>query len=1087
MKKSYSTGFWLLALLSTGTCAVDIDTDGMCDVWEARYHADVLLPGGDEDGDGFSNLVESTAGTDPFAAMSLPVATIGDVGAGNSEIGVPTEAGKHYQLFSSGSLDGDWLPLGSAVVGDGGEIELPVTLSGGARFYRISVTDGDADGDGVSDWAEGQLIGFDPENDDTFSSGSTNNDLTAATAIMQSLLNGEVSASVATADAYEKEGSTAVINLSRSGSSTYPLTIFYRHRGASDLTKSSASPTDFTMPGATPGRVAIPAGSSTAQIVVTPVSDSLSEVPEEMHFDMALVADDLTLRICDATNIPANERMFYSAYVAVALSPASGYSLIRLQGDNSVGLVSCVFSGLTTAQSAAHIHIKNPITGPDVESLPMGQLTDYAWNIRAAQFLATDQAVLDALFTGQIYSNVHSELHPTGEIRADYLLTTGSTVFSPPAAAPAVESLAGEELDREIARFLTQSTFGPTPELMDELRALVDSPAHGGDRISAFSAWLDQELNPTLTPPASLEAMCRAEDKQLVEIYTGDPAAAWYDSDYEPFSSSRRRAWWTTALFSEDQVRQRLATALSEILVTSSGDSVVDNAHYGHLNYYEMLVAGIPGSYRELLEGVSTHPIMGQYLSSLRNQKEITDNSGAVIVSPDENYAREIMQLFSIGLVRFHPDGSLKLSSQGLPIPTYGQDDIQNLARLFTGWSFSKRNSPSNSETIIDNTLFTYGNGQRYYQAQWIHPMKQFSTFHDTGAKTIIGLTIPSGQSGEAELDTFLDHLAADVNIAPFVSRRMIQRLVTSNPSAGYIHRVATVWTSTGGNLTAVFKAILLDYEARSLTAAALVGAGKKKEPLIHYTGLARALQSDTELLISDLASYGTGNFLAAFPSGAGRFREDNTNTSLGQTPLSAPSVFNWFYPDYSTGEAIADAGLVVPEFQIATEINTINHINRHYQITTSSSGESANALPNYTQTGYGSNADHLIPDVTQGLAATQEREKVYMAVMDQNGDGMVSAAGDPLTFDNAVKIREACTALVDHLDLLLCAGLLKADYGTSTDPGNPRETIINMLTQNSTNLDNNDDLTSQLRVRHERYEQAAYLISVSPQSMIQR
>jgi len=556
---------------------------------------------------------------------------------------------------------------------------------------------------------------------------------------------------------------------------------------------------------------------------------------------------------------------------------------------------------------------------------------------------------------------------------------------------------------------------------------------------------------------------------------------------YEPFSSSRRRAWWTTALFSEDQVRQRLATALSEILVTSSMDSVVDNAHYGHLNYYDMLASGIPGTYRELLGGVSTHPIMGQYLSSLRNQKEITDGSGNVLVSPDENYAREIMQLFSIGLVRLHPDGSLKLSPQGQPIPTYGQEDIQNLARLFTGWSFSKRNSPSNSENIIDNTNFTYGNGQRYYQAQWVHPMKQFPTFHDTGAKTILGLSIPSGQSGEAELDTFLDHLAADVNIAPFVSRRLIQRLVTSNPSAGYVHRVATVWTATGGNLTSVFKAILLDYEARSLAAAALVGAGKKKEPLIHYTGLARALQVDTELRVSDLASYGTGNFLAAFPVGAGRFREDNTDFSLGQTPLSAPSVFNWFYPDYSTGEAIADAGLVVPEFQIATEINTISHINRHLQITTSSGGEPASALPNYAQTGYGPIADHLIPDVTQGAAATQEREKVYMDVMDQNRDGMVSAAGDPLTFDNAVKIREACVALVDHLDLLLCAGLLKADYGTSTDPGNPRETIINMLTQNSTNLDNNDNLIDQLRVRHERYEQAAYLISVSPQSMIQR
>lgn len=1087
MKNFYSTGLWLLALVGTGTCAVDIDADGMCDVWEARYHASSLPPASDEDGDGFNNLTESAAGTNPFDSAHHPSAVIGNLTPGNAEISIPTEIGKRYQLLFSDTLIGAWTPTGTLETGNGGEIKIPVTISGGARFYRISVTDGDADGDGLSDWAEGQLVGFESNNNDSFASGTNNNDLAAANAILQALLNGEVTANVTTRDAYEKESSAAVISVTRSGSSTYPMTIFYRHRGASDPTKSSALASDFSIAGSFVGRFVIPAGSSTDQIVVSPVTDSLIEVPEEIHFDLALVANDLTVRICDATNISANDRIFYSSYTPESLSPASGYSLIRLQGDNSIGLVSSVFSGLTTPQSAAHIHIKNPVTGPHVESLPMGQLTDYVWNIRAAHFLTTDQAVLDALFSGQLYSNVHSELHPSGEIRADYLLTTGSTVFTPPSDPPSIESLTGAELDREIARFLTQSTFGPSPELMNELRALVISPVHGGDRISAFSAWLDQELNPTLTPPAALEEMCRAEDKQLVQIYTGDPTDSWYDADYEPFSSSRRRAWWTTALFSDDQVRQRLATALSEILVTSSADSVVDSAHYGHLHYYEMLVAGIPGTYRELLEGVSIHPIMGQYLSSLRNQKEITDTMGNVIVSPDENYAREIMQLFSIGLVRLHPDGSLKLSPQGQPIPTYGQEDIQNLARLFTGWSFSKRNSPSNSETIIDNTLFTYGNGQRYYQAQWIHPMKQFPTFHDTGAKTILGLSIPSGQSGESELDAFLDHLAADVNIAPFVSRRLIQRLVTSNPSAGYIHRVATVWTATGGNLTSVFKAILLDYEARSLNAAALVGAGKKKEPLIHYTGLARALQADTELLISDLAAHGTGNFLAAFPSGAGRFREDNTNNSLGQTPLSAPSVFNWFYPDYSTGEDIADAGLVVPEFQIATEINTISHINRHWTITTSSSGESASSLPNYVQTGYGPDADHLIPDLTQGVGATQEREKVYMAVMDQNGDGMVSTAGDPLTFDNAVKIREACVALVDHLDLLLCAGLLKADYGTSTDPENPRETIINMLTQISTNLDNNDNLIDQQNVRNERYEKAAYLISVSPQSMIQR
>lgn len=1076
-----------LALLAARAFAVDTDGDAMCDVWEARYHAGSLLPGGDEDGDGFTNLAESTAGTDPFDAKSHPIATIGALAGGNAEIKVPTEVGKRYQLLGSGSLDGGWLPVGAEQTGNGGEMILPGALEGDTRFYRVAVSDRDADGDGVSDWAEGLLIGFNKDNDDSFSSGTANNDLAAATSIMQALLNGEVTATVDTPDAYEKEASPAAIGLVRSGASTYPLTVFFRHGGATDPTKSSASEADFTIGGGTPGRVVIPAGSTTAQLILQPLADSLLEVPEELHFDLAFVADDLTLRICDATNIPANDRIFYAQYTAELGSPASGYSLIRVQGDNSVGLVSSSFSGLTTPQSASHIHIKNPVTGPPVESLPIGQLTDYAWNIRAAQFLTTDQAVLDALFSGNLYSNVHSELHPSGEIRADYLLTTGTTEFSPPPDPPAIETLADDELDRDIARFLTQATFGPTPELISELRALVNSPAHGGDRISAFSAWLDEMLNPSLTPPVSLEALCRAEDAQLFDIYTGDPSVAWYMADYEPFSSSRRRAWWTAALFSDDQVRQRLATALSEILVTSAGDAVVDSRHYAHLHYHDMLAGGIPGTYRDLLEGVSTHPIMGQYLSSLRNQKEITDASGTVIVSPDENFAREIMQLFSIGLVRLHPDGSLQLSPQGQPIPTYGQDDIINLARLFTGWSFSKYNEPSASDNVVDNTSFNRSNGSRYYQAQWIFPMKQFPNFHDTGEKTILGLQIPAGQSGEAELELFLDHLVSDANIAPFIAKRLIQRLVTSNPSAGYVHRVATVWNSSGGDLTAVSKAILLDYEARSLDAPALVGTGKKKEPLIHYTGLARALQARTELLVSDLAPYGSGNFLAAFPAGAGRFREGNTDSSLAQTPLEAPSVFNWFYPDFSTGDDIADAGLVVPEFQIATEINTITHINRHWTLTTSTSGEFASSLPNFAETGYGADAAHLIPDVTLGAGATQEREKVYMAVMDQNGDGFVTAAGDPLTFDNPVKIREACAALVDHLDLLLCAGTLKADYGASTDPENPRDLIIEMLAQTSTNWDDNDNVTDQEKVRHERYEKAAYLISVSPQSMIQR
>ncbi|MDP4721418.1 MAG: DUF1800 family protein [Akkermansiaceae bacterium] len=1084
MKKTHFIAPLGLLLLASKTLAVDTNGDGMCDVWEARFHAGALAPELDTDSDGFTNLKESIAGTDPFDPISHPNSSVGELANGNLDIVVPTEMGKSYQLLSSTSLTGDWDPVGDPHTGDGSEMTLSAPQSGDQLFYRVAVSDLDNDGDGVSDWAENLLSGFDAVDDDSFSSGTADNDLAAATEILQALLNGEVTASVTQQDAYEKEGLPARVGLTRSGATTYPLTVFMKNRGAEEPEKSSAAATDYTFGSPQSGRIVIPAGQTNAELLVQPVKDAKNEVPEELRIDIPFVADGLLTRICDAANTTKNERFFYAAYSSEVGSPASGYSYVRLQGDNEIGLVSSVFSGITSAQSSAQIYLDS---GARLTSLRFGQLTDHVWRIEASQVLGTDQAVLNALFAGQLYSDVGTEINPSGEIRADYLLTTGSTEFVTPPDAPEVFVLTGDDLDRDIARFLTQSTFGPTPELMSELRLLVESSPHNGDRISAFSAWLDEKLDPALTPPLSLELFCVAEDKLLTEIYTGNPEAAYYNASFNPSQNSRLSAWWTAALFSDDQVRQRLATALSEILVTSSQESVVDQRHYGHTQYYDMLADGITGSYRELLEGVSTHPIMGHYLSSLRNQKEVTDSSGAVVISPDENYAREIMQLFSIGLVQLHPDGSLKLSASGQPIPTYGQEDIVDLARVFTGWSFSVRNNPSGSDTVVDNTSFTYGNGNRYYQAQWTNPMKQFPDFHDTAAKSVLGLEMAAAQSGEAELTAILDHLAAHANIAPFISKRLIQRLVTSNPSSGYVHRVASVWIAEGGNLTKVAKAILLDPEARSLEFALLVGNGKKKEPLIQYVGLARALQANTELKVTELSAHDMGGVLGSFPADAGYFREGSTEGTLGQTPLDAPTVFNWFYPDYSTGDAIADAGLVTPEFQIATEINTITHINRNYTLTTSSSGESAGTLPNYSELGYGNNADHLIPDVSQGAAATQAREVVYMAVMDENGDGIISAAGDPGTFDNPAKIREACAALVDHLDLLLCAGTLKADYGASADPENPRDIIIDFLAANATYLDNDDIVANQELVRHERYEKAAYLISNSPQSMIQR
>eukprot|EP00112_Aurelia_sp_Birch-Aquarium-sp1_P004100 Seg14652.3 transcript_id=Seg14652.3/GoldUCD/mRNA.D3Y31 product="hypothetical protein" protein_id=Seg14652.3/GoldUCD/D3Y31 len=362
-----------------------------------------------------------------------------------------------------------------------------------------------------------------------------------------------------------------------------------------------------------------------------------------------------------------------------------------------------------------------------------------------------------------------------------------------------------------------------------------------------------------------------------------------------------------------DQVRQRVAFALSEIFVVSGAEAVIDNRHYGMANYYDRLKENPTDAaraknafktYREMIEDVSKHPIMGQYLSSLRNAKADGVNS------PDENYAREVMQLFSIGLVHLHEDGSLKLSAEGRPLPTYDQVDISAMARVFTGWSFSVYNNPSTSSTVVPNTNFNLGNGRSYtYQDQWVNLMQNFSAFHDTDEKAMptLGLTIDAGKTGEEDLDIALDHLANHPSTAPFIVRRLIQRLVTSNPSNGYIYRVVQVGKNTNGNLAEVTKAILLDYEARSQTPALADGYGKKKEPLIQYIALSRAMEAKSELPLSDLNNaanhgayaYSPSKFamipaeIAKFPAGTTRFRMGGTDGSLGQTPMLQPSVFN--------------------------------------------------------------------------------------------------------------------------------------------------------------------------------------------------
>lgn len=357
--------------------------------------------------------------------------------------------------------------------------------------------------------------------------------------------------------------------------------------------------------------------------------------------------------------------------------------------------------------------------------------------------------------------------------------------------------------------------------------------------------------------------------------------------------------------------------------------------------------------------------------------------------------------------------------------------------------------------------------------------MKIIPDYHDLGSKIVLENTINFDETntGEEDLDEVTDLLAHHPNTAPFITRRLVQRLVTSNPSAGYIHRVSTQWNNSDGDLGVVIKAILLDYEARSLHAITSASYGKKREPLIHTVALARATESVTQLPLSDLTAHGYTE-AHLFPAGTTRPRMNSTNQTIGQTPLEAPSVFNWFLPDFTLTGNLATNGLVAPEFQISTENMTIANVNVTYDLVYTTNGISGSSLPNQTT----SDDDNLIPN----RSLTSNAAMAYLAIMDENGDGKVTSA-DTGTFDQPEKIREACVALVDHLDLLLCAGSLKGEFGQATDPNNPRNIIIDTVAAYSKSKDDNDNDADQAYVIERRLKVASYLIGSTPQSIIQK
>jgi uncharacterized protein (DUF1800 family) len=433
--------------------------------------------------------------------------------------------------------------------------------------------------------------------------------------------------------------------------------------------------------------------------------------------------------------------------------------------------------------------------------LPAGQVDGSTWTLKAAGALSIND-ILQALRDGRVFVDIETTNFPAGEIRGSFILASGSQTFVVPAAPPSIDLSVVTETDA--SRFLTQASFGPTKTDIDALKQ------------KGYAAWLTEQI----AKPVSSHRDATTAD------FTANNAGgqnAVNGVNTRPGQVHRQAAWWKIALTGDDQLRQRVALAWSEILVVSDVNGTVGNWQEGAANYYDILARDGLGNFRTLLENITLSPIMGAYLSHLRNARS-TSATGA---QPDENFAREIMQLFTIGLSQLQPDGTLKLDGKALPIPTYNQATVTNMAKVFTGWGFY---NTAPSSTNFRNTPSDY-----------INAMTLYSTFHDVTAKTIVsGQQLAAGQTGAQDLKDTLDALFNHPNTAPFISRQLIQRLVTSNPSPAYVYRVAQIFANNGssvrGDLTAVVRAILTDYEARSATVASHAGSGKLKEPLLRVT-----------------------------------------------------------------------------------------------------------------------------------------------------------------------------------------------------------------------------------------------------------
>ncbi len=502
-----------------------------------------------------------------------------------------------------------------------------------------------------------------------------------------------------------------------------------------------------------------------------------------------------------------------------------------------------------------------------------------------------------------------------------------------PSGGTAGDAMPGTPSPVNASRFLMQATFGPTPESIRELRDL------------GYTAWIAQQVS---LPPSLTRPYIRKIKADGAGPHT-DPYYNFNELDSFVHGNNITTPFARNAIAGEDQLRQRVAFALSQIIVVSRRDSNLEEKAEAMACYYDCLTRNALGNYRDLLREITFHPAMGWYLSHAGNQKA----DPTIPRYPDENYARELMQLFTIGLWELNPDGSRKLDGRGEPIATYDNGDITELARTFTGLYFA---SP-----------YGWGGGG-WADEHFTVPMVMHPERHDFEVKRlphgfVIPAREPTEENGKQDILDAVDALFEHPNTPPFVSRQLIQFLVTDNPTPGYIRRVQDVFVDDGsgvrGNMAAVVKAVLLDTEARNPPLSP--NFGKVREPVIRTMHLARL-----------------GHLAENHPEFVWWNWTENYYAPSSQEPMNPPSVFNFYTPVYQAPGWIRDAGLVSPGFQI---VNTYTAV----------------SFPNL-----------LWDYVHDGLKSGWTWEF-------------------PLDFRDPLQIAENPAALVDQMNLLVCAGNMTA------------------------------------------------------------